>query len=48
MKNSVQGVNGTWILSGYNNVYWSTARDAAGFGYHIKQRKMEFEHSFCS
>lgn len=26
------GMNGTWILSGYNNVYWSTARDAARFG----------------
>lgn len=26
------GMNGTWIPSGYNNVYWSTARDAARFG----------------
>ncbi len=26
------GMNGTWLGSGYNNVYWSTARDAARFG----------------
>ncbi|MCY1723507.1 serine hydrolase [Prolixibacteraceae bacterium Z1-6] len=26
------GMNGTWIASGNNNVYWSTARDAARFG----------------
>lgn len=26
------GLNGTWIQSGYNNVYWSTAREAARFG----------------
>ena len=26
------GMNGNWILQGYNNVYWSTARDAARFG----------------
>ncbi|MEO0894792.1 MAG: serine hydrolase [Bacteroidota bacterium] len=26
------GMNGAWISSGYNNVYWSTARDAARFG----------------
>lgn len=26
------GMNGTWIQSGYNNVYWSTAREAARFG----------------
>lgn len=26
------GMNGQWIMSGYNNVYWSTARDAARFG----------------
>lgn len=26
------GMNGTWIHSGDNNVYWSTARDAARFG----------------
>lgn len=26
------GMDGTWILSDYNNVYWSTARDAARFG----------------
>ena len=26
------GIGGTWIKSGYNNVYWSTARDAARFG----------------
>jgi len=26
------GMNGTWLPSGYNNVYWSTARDAARFG----------------
>ncbi|RZS93957.1 serine hydrolase domain-containing protein [Aquimarina brevivitae] len=26
------GMNGQWILSGYNNVYWSTARDMARFG----------------
>lgn len=26
------GMNGSWIKSGYNNVYWSNARDAARFG----------------
>ena len=26
------GMNGQWILQGYNNVYWSTARDMARFG----------------
>ena len=26
------GMSGTWIKSGFNNVYWSTARDAARFG----------------
>lgn len=26
------GMNGIWISSGDNNVYWSTARDAARFG----------------
>jgi CubicO group peptidase (beta-lactamase class C family) len=26
------GMNGTWIKSEHNNVYWSTARDAARFG----------------
>jgi len=26
------GMNGTWIKSEYNSVYWSTARDAARFG----------------
>jgi len=26
------GMSGSWIVSGYNNVYWSTARDAARFG----------------
>lgn len=26
------GMGGSWIESGYNNVYWSTARDAARFG----------------
>ncbi len=26
------GMEGTWIPSDYNNVYWSTARDAARFG----------------
>jgi len=26
------GMDGTWRKSGYNNVYWSTARDAARFG----------------
>lgn len=26
------GMNGNWIASGSNNVYWSTARDAARFG----------------
>lgn len=29
---SVIGMNGQWILQGYNNVYWSTARDMARFG----------------
>ena len=29
---SKTGMNGTWIQSGYNRVYWSTARDAARFG----------------
>lgn len=26
------GMNGQWIPQGYNNVYWSTARDMARFG----------------
>ncbi|GAB5552256.1 MAG: serine hydrolase [Saprospiraceae bacterium] len=26
------GIGGTWRQSGFNNVYWSTARDAARFG----------------
>lgn len=26
------GMDGTWIPLGYNNVYWSTTRDAARFG----------------
>ncbi|MFA0960422.1 serine hydrolase domain-containing protein [Roseivirga sp. BDSF3-8] len=26
------GMSGTWIQSGYNNVYWSKPRDAARFG----------------
>ena len=26
------GMNGTWIKSGFNNIYYSTARDAARFG----------------
>lgn len=26
------GMSGRWILSGYNNVYWSRARDMARFG----------------
>ena len=26
------GMSGQWIRSGYNNLYWSTARDAARFG----------------
>ncbi|MFY0607060.1 MAG: serine hydrolase [Cyclobacteriaceae bacterium] len=26
------GMSGRWIKSGYNNVYWSTARDMARFG----------------
>jgi CubicO group peptidase (beta-lactamase class C family) len=26
------GMTGSWIQSGYNNIYWSTARDAARFG----------------
>jgi Beta-lactamase class C and other penicillin binding proteins len=26
------GMNGQWISQGYNNVYWSTARDMARFG----------------
>lgn len=29
---SVIGINGQWISQGYNNVYWSTARDMARFG----------------
>ncbi|MDP3313932.1 serine hydrolase [Lutibacter sp.] len=30
--NSKIGMKGTWIKSGYNNVFYSTARDAARFG----------------
>lgn len=26
------GMNGEWLKSGYNNVYWSSAKDAARFG----------------
>ncbi len=29
------GMNGQWIVNGFNNVYWSTARDAARFGWLI-------------
>ena len=29
---SITGINGQWIPSGYNNVYWSSARDMARFG----------------
>ncbi len=29
---SATGINGQWYTSGYNHVYWSTARDAARFG----------------
>lgn len=29
---SVIGMNGQWVSQGYNNVYWSTARDMARFG----------------
>ncbi len=29
---SVIGMNGQWISQGYNNMYWSTARDMARFG----------------
>jgi CubicO group peptidase (beta-lactamase class C family) len=32
------GMSGTWIKSGYNNVYYSTARDAARFGLLILNR----------
>nr|WP_321357040.1 serine hydrolase [uncultured Draconibacterium sp.] len=28
----ITGIDGSWIKSDYNNVYWSTARDAARFG----------------
>ena len=35
---SVIGMNGQWILHGYNNVYWSTARDMARFGLLIKNK----------
>ncbi len=29
---SIIGMDGQWISAGYNNVYWSTARDMARFG----------------
>lgn len=29
---SITGMNGVWLPSGFNNVYWSTPRDAARFG----------------
>jgi CubicO group peptidase (beta-lactamase class C family) len=29
---SQTGMSGQWIRSGFNNLYWSTARDAARFG----------------
>ena len=29
---SITGMDGRWISMGYNNVYWSTARDMARFG----------------
>ncbi len=29
---SVIGMNGQWVSQGFNNVYWSTARDMARFG----------------
>ena len=29
---SITGMNGQWRSSGFNNVYWSTARDMARFG----------------
>jgi CubicO group peptidase (beta-lactamase class C family) len=32
------GMSGTWLKSGYNKVYWSTARDAARYGLMIFNR----------
>lgn len=32
------GMNGLWIAQGYNNVYWSSARDMARFGLLILNR----------
>ncbi len=32
---SIIGMNGQWISQGYNNIYWSTARDMARFGLFI-------------
>jgi CubicO group peptidase (beta-lactamase class C family) len=32
---SITGMNGQWIPLGYNNVYWSSARDMARFGLFI-------------
>jgi len=29
---SITGMDGHWVVSGYNNTYWSTARDMARFG----------------
>lgn len=29
---AITGMNGSWIQSNFNNVYWSTARDMARFG----------------
>ena len=36
---SVIGMNGQWISQGYNNVFWSTARDMARFGLLILNQK---------
>lgn len=35
---SVIGMNGRWISAGFNNIYWSTARDMARFGLLILNR----------
>ena len=29
---AITGMSGQWLSSGYNNIYWSTARDMARFG----------------
>ncbi|MDC3319889.1 beta-lactamase family protein [Flavobacteriaceae bacterium] len=45
---SIIGMNGQWVFQGYNNVYWSTARDMARFGLLILNKGKWEENSIIS